>query len=50
MINRAHDNVPWGTLSLGIHVSELIVLNLVEQSPFWEANSHSASQEITCLL
>jgi hypothetical protein len=22
----------------------------MEQSPFWEANSHSASQEIPCLL
>jgi hypothetical protein len=24
--------------------------NFMEQSPSWEANSHSASQEISCIL
>jgi hypothetical protein len=27
-----------------------VITNSMEQSPSWEANSHSASQEILCLL
>jgi hypothetical protein len=28
----------------------LSVIKSIEQSPYWETNSHSASQEIPCLL